>query len=247
MKQIIKLTESDLHRIVKESVERILSESDSSIHIKPENKGKFTATKKATGKSTEELTHSKNPLTRKRANFAKMAKRHWKPLKEDYYSMNKPYGGRKFSDFSSEETKGLYDYDPNFAMSYKLDDNNPKYEPALLGNIPYNEPEFPEDEQPYQYWNSLKDFDDRKPIYPSPEDKAYQMDRDWKNNSLDGNWSIYDYADEDGSDDYNYNVHDNAFNAAGAKGRVDRLNSFDDTFKGDKARNFNGTMNSLRK
>lgn len=53
-----------------------------SIEIKPENKGKFTATKKATGKSTEELTHSKNPLTRKRANFAKMAKRGWKPLKK---------------------------------------------------------------------------------------------------------------------------------------------------------------------
>jgi len=50
------------------------------IDIKPENKGKFNATKKRTGKSTEELTHSKNPLTRKRANFAKMAKRHWKPL-----------------------------------------------------------------------------------------------------------------------------------------------------------------------
>jgi hypothetical protein len=56
-----------------------------SIEIKPENKGKFTATKKATGKSTEELTHSKNPLTRKRANFAKMAKRGWKPLKESDY------------------------------------------------------------------------------------------------------------------------------------------------------------------
>jgi len=55
--------------------------AEESIDIDPKNKGKFTATKKATGKSTEELTHSKNPLTRKRANFAKMAKRHWKPLK----------------------------------------------------------------------------------------------------------------------------------------------------------------------
>lgn len=45
-----------------------------SIHIKPENRGKFTATKKRTGKSTEELTHSKNPLTRKRAIFAQNAK-----------------------------------------------------------------------------------------------------------------------------------------------------------------------------
>jgi len=45
----------------------------SGIHIKPENKGKFTATKKATGKSTEELTHSKNPVTKKRAIFAQNA------------------------------------------------------------------------------------------------------------------------------------------------------------------------------
>lgn len=56
--------------------------TEESIDIDPKNKGKFTATKKATGKSTEELTHSKNPLTRKRANFAKMAKRGWKPLKK---------------------------------------------------------------------------------------------------------------------------------------------------------------------
>ena len=42
----------------------------SGIHIKPENRGKFTETKKRTGKTTEELTHSKNPLTRKRAIFA---------------------------------------------------------------------------------------------------------------------------------------------------------------------------------
>ena len=47
------------------------------IHINPKNKGKFTATKNKTGKSTEELTHSKNPLTRKRAVFAQNAKK-WK-------------------------------------------------------------------------------------------------------------------------------------------------------------------------
>ena len=49
----------------------------SGIHIKPENKGKFTATKKATGKTTEELTHSKNPITKKRAIFAQNAAK-WK-------------------------------------------------------------------------------------------------------------------------------------------------------------------------
>lgn len=49
--------------------------AEEGIHIKDENKGKFNATKKATGKSTEELTHSKNPLTRKRAIFAQNAKK----------------------------------------------------------------------------------------------------------------------------------------------------------------------------
>nr|DAE20096.1 MAG TPA: hypothetical protein [CrAss-like virus sp. ctYsL76] len=47
----------------------------SKIHIKPENRGKFNATKKRTGKTTEELTHSKNPITRKRAVFAQNAAR----------------------------------------------------------------------------------------------------------------------------------------------------------------------------
>lgn len=48
-----------------------------SIHINPANRGKFNATKKRTGKTTEELTHSKDPLTRKRAIFAQNAS-HWK-------------------------------------------------------------------------------------------------------------------------------------------------------------------------
>lgn len=77
MKQIVRLTEEDLKAVIKESVDRILETMD----IDPKNKGKFTATQKRSGKSTEELCHSKNPLTRKRANFARMAKRHFKPLK----------------------------------------------------------------------------------------------------------------------------------------------------------------------
>ena len=48
-----------------------------SIHINPANRGKFNATRKRTGKTTEELTHSKNPLTRKRAVFAQNTS-HWK-------------------------------------------------------------------------------------------------------------------------------------------------------------------------
>ena len=46
---------------------------DGGIHINPENRGKFNATKARTGKTTEELTHSLNPLTRKRAIFAQNA------------------------------------------------------------------------------------------------------------------------------------------------------------------------------
>lgn len=43
--------------------------SDGGIHIKKKNRGKFTETMKRTGKTAEELKHSKNPLTRKRATF----------------------------------------------------------------------------------------------------------------------------------------------------------------------------------
>lgn len=70
-KEPMKITEAELKDIVKKAAMRVLEK----IEIDPKNKGKFTATKKATGKSTEELTHSKNPLTRKRAIFAQNAKR----------------------------------------------------------------------------------------------------------------------------------------------------------------------------
>ena len=53
----------------------ILKFKKGGIHIKPENRGKFNATKKRTGKTTEELAHSKNPLTRKRAIFALNARK----------------------------------------------------------------------------------------------------------------------------------------------------------------------------
>lgn len=52
-----------------------VNHTNESIEIKPENKGKFNATKKRTGKSTEELTHSKNPVTKKRAIFSQNAKK----------------------------------------------------------------------------------------------------------------------------------------------------------------------------
>ena len=73
------------------------------IHIKPENKGKFTATKKATGKSTEELTHSKNPITKKRAIFAQNARK-WKK-KEDGGAMEYKDGGRISKEYIEKARK----------------------------------------------------------------------------------------------------------------------------------------------
>ena len=83
----------------------------SGIHIKEENKGKFTETKKRTGKSTEELTHSKNPLTRKRAIFAQNSKK-WKH--EDGGSVHKPYGHRAITDNGWISTKELKRNHPLF-------------------------------------------------------------------------------------------------------------------------------------
>lgn len=47
------------------------------IHIDPANRGKFKETMKRTGKTAEQLKHSSNPLTRKRAIFALNARK-WK-------------------------------------------------------------------------------------------------------------------------------------------------------------------------
>lgn len=66
---------NDHKDMMKKSWQGTMEEEKSSIHIKEKNKGKFNATKERTGKSTEELTHSKNPVTRKRAIFAQNAKR----------------------------------------------------------------------------------------------------------------------------------------------------------------------------
>ena len=76
----------------------------SGIHIKKENRGKFTETKKRTGKTTEELTHSKNPLTRKRAIFAQNSR---KFKHEDGGEVHKPNGHRSILDNGWFKTKDL--------------------------------------------------------------------------------------------------------------------------------------------
>ena len=53
------------------------------MHIKPENRGKFTARAHAAGKGVQKYAQEKahaGGILGQEANFARMAKRHWKPL-----------------------------------------------------------------------------------------------------------------------------------------------------------------------
>ena len=83
MKYVDPITYDDFGNVIPLSMRDNFSNPDfrfdkgKSIHINPANKGKFNATKKRTGKTTEQLAHSKNPLTRKRAIFALNARK-WK-------------------------------------------------------------------------------------------------------------------------------------------------------------------------
>lgn len=56
----------------------------------------------------EQLCHSKNPLTRKRANFAKMAKRGWKPLNEGIFDMFKKKRNEPMEQNNEQEQNHVY-------------------------------------------------------------------------------------------------------------------------------------------
>lgn len=108
--------------------------SGGSININPANKGKFTATKKATGKSTEQLTHSSNPKTKKRAIFAQNAK-----------TFHHAYGGPVTADISKLTTnlgkknklapapynREVATPDPNATFNV----SNPIYNPLTFKNV----------------------------------------------------------------------------------------------------------------
>lgn len=104
----------------------------SGIHINPKNKGKFNATKKATGKSTEELTHSSNPVTKKRAIFAQNAS-HWDHaqngvgLPTAYSSAPRPISG--FHPIQPELQQN-----PMYAYQEQQDLSSPAYQPIDDGN-----------------------------------------------------------------------------------------------------------------
>lgn len=76
------------------------------IHIKKENRGKFTAYKKRTGKTTAEALHSKDPHVRQMANFARNARK-WKHKKAEYGAVIPQYSlGGIISDTASYAATG---------------------------------------------------------------------------------------------------------------------------------------------
>jgi len=128
----------------------------SGIHIKPENKGKFNATKKRTGKSTEELTHSKNPVTRKRAIFAQNAKKwhhgkdglyipleetfseadsgiHIKPSKRGTFTAAAKKHGKSVQSFASQVLANKDDYSPAMVKKANFARNASKWHHAEDG------------------------------------------------------------------------------------------------------------------
>jgi hypothetical protein len=91
---------------------------NSGIYIKPENRGKFTATKKATGKTTEELTHSKNPVTKKRAIFAQNAAKwkHQEGSKKINTADSTAYYGKQMEKFMKKRSSVRIDKAPPYDL-----------------------------------------------------------------------------------------------------------------------------------
>jgi len=79
------------------------------IHIKPQNRGKFT--KEMTGSKSGKLTdkdvsrglHSGSAATRRRANFARMARRHFKPLTKGGVVCKAEGGSLTFKKWAQQE------------------------------------------------------------------------------------------------------------------------------------------------
>ncbi len=82
------------------------------IHIKPSHRGRFTAYKERTGKTTEEALHSSNPHVRQMANFARNAKK-WHhamggtqpPYDENYVQPTAPQGWEGDSPYNPNYTE----------------------------------------------------------------------------------------------------------------------------------------------
>lgn len=135
-------------------------EAKSGIHIKPENKGKFTAYKNRTGKTTEEALHSKDPHVRKMANFAKNAKK-WKHgedgLDMDYYDED-------FMDSAAQGIRMLGDG----KITPMSDSPNPMYK--------FEGPSHAEGGIPLEYGGSTAEVQGGETAHVSPIDGSFHVD-----------------------------------------------------------------------
>lgn len=153
-----------------------------SIHINPKNKGKFNATKKRTGKTTEELTHSKNPLTRKRAIFAQNVKK-WKH--DD--------GGYLYTDPPT-----LLDYLSNYRtlINNNINNNNMynKFETGGTKRPQYNQ----------EAWHDYFNTQPTDPPYADEDHLFIENQYQQPQNVHYGNVSRYDYFQPNKDFDPNY-------------------------------------------
>jgi len=122
------MAKKDVHPLLEEILHPF-PEAKSGIHIKPENKGKFTAYKKRTGKTTEEALHSKDPHVRKMANFARNAAKWHHADDGDEVALPKPYvqrnaGAVSNTDLSRLEKINNYEKLPSDEQQY-INDNTP--------------------------------------------------------------------------------------------------------------------------
>ncbi len=132
------------------------------IHIKKKNIGKFTSTKDKTRETTEELTHSSNPITKKRAIFAQNAKK-WN---------HKKYGGTvrgKMAKYALGGGVGDGDAKKSIKRTGTAEDK-PGLK-AIGGNGEYNAPTTTPDGKPYT--GKVYLTTPRKPIsVPNPVEKS---------------------------------------------------------------------------
>ena len=91
----IKSSKTPAH--LKPHLQKRLENTDMSMNINPAHKGLFTAKAKAAGKSVQQYANEKadaGGTLGKEANFARMAKRHFKPLAKKKSTPSDAFRGR---------------------------------------------------------------------------------------------------------------------------------------------------------
>lgn len=160
--------------------------AEGGIHIKPENRGKFTAYKERTGKTTEEALHSPNAHVRQMANFARNASK-WKhamggnmyddggpmlapvnsPFRINPYTMQN-YNQRYLSNLDNIPTSIL----ENRGFEAQPQPISNQFEGPNIGETYFDESNVPAMQQPNDYSNAFE----RLEFDPSGRSRLNPMD-----------------------------------------------------------------------